>query len=686
MDKSLSIDTGHHEKLYQERMNFLLTGEKDRVCSIYIDVTDNKMLAIITRKHKYNYNELNNISVRCWLDKYIYPNISDGYNLEEFKNGFTRKALLEGFEKGERNIQFYHSYYDENGNLKLYKVRVSLIENPYNGHIEAYAVWKDRTLKYIDKEISRILYNNDYIGIGIIDSCKGNLYMRAAHFEGMEVEEQKSYVYDDIVKQMSEIRIANESKEQFLKCTALDYLNDNMNIAGVYSFNVYNIKNKVERYSYHWFDKKKGIILVVIEDMTKELETDSVTGALNREGFVHKAENIIKNNPDKDFALLYFNIQKFKAINDLYGYAAGDTVLHQAVNILQISFLKPLAISRIEADRFVVLVDKNNLDFEKLTSILHRVYDKDGMKVDIYVRCGIYYIPKDTDLSVSDMCDRAKLAKLYIPNQYVQPYAIFNEDMKYDYEQRSLALIQLDDAIKNSEIKVFYQPIYDAKTKQIASAEALVRWVSPKGVILPGKFIPALEESGHITKLDTYVHKSVRRFMENRYKNGKKIVRVAVNLSRMDLMDGEIMDLIIDDVKDEHYSKQMVNYEVTESAYANVSGKGTNFLNQLHDNGVKLLIDDFGSGMSSFSTLRDYNFDVIKLDMGFVQKLGENKKYNNIVMSIIELAHRLDMKVVAEGVETKEQADYLKEYGCDYLQGFYFSKPLPEEEFAKLLD
>ena len=281
-----------------------------------------------------------------------------------------------------------------------------------------------------------------------------------------------------------------------------------------------------------------------------------------------------------------------------------------------------------------------------------------------------------------DMCDRAKLAKLYIPNQYVQPYAIFNEDMKYDYEQRSLALIQLDDAIKNSEIKVFYQPIYDAKTKQIASAEALVRWVSPKGVILPGKFIPALEESGHIT----YVHKSVRRFMENRYKNGKKIVRVAVNLSRMDLMDDEIMDLIIDDVKDEHYSKQMVNYEVTESAYADVSGKGTNFLMQLHDNGVKLLIDDFGSGMSSFSTLRDYDFDIIKLDMGFVQKLGENKKYNNIVMSIIELAHRLDMKVVAEGVETKEQADCLKEYGCDYLQGFYFSKPLPEEEFAKLLD
>ena len=144
--------------------------------------------------------------------------------------------------------------------------------------------------------------------------------------------------------------------------------------------------------------------------------------------------------------------------------------------------------------------------------------------------------------------------------------------------------------------------------------------------------------------------------------------------------------MIIDDVKDERYSKQMVNYEVTESAYANVSGKGTNFLIQLHDNGVKLLIDDFGSGMSSFSTLRDYDFDVIKLDMGFVQKLGENKKYNNIVMSIIELAHRLDMKVVAEGVETKEQADYLKEYGCDYLQGFYFSKPLPEEEFAKLLD
>ena len=148
MDKSLSIDTGHHEKLYQERMNFLLTGENDRVCSIYIDVTDNKMLALITRKHKYNDNELNNISVRCWLDKYIYPNFSVGYNLEEFKKGFTRKALLEDFEKGERNIQFYHSYYDENGNLYNEGHRFFLIK---------------MHLKYLGKNTSKIQFDSPII-------------------------------------------------------------------------------------------------------------------------------------------------------------------------------------------------------------------------------------------------------------------------------------------------------------------------------------------------------------------------------------------------------------------------------------------------------------------------------------------------------------------------------------------
>ena len=218
-------------------------------------------------------------------------------------------------------------------------------------------------------------------------------------------------------------------------------------------------------------------------------------------------------------------------------------------------------------------------------------------------------------------------------------------------------------------------------------AEALARWFSGEfGSISPAKFIPTLEESGYITKLDYHVYQTVYNLIEKRRKEGKRVVDIGVNLSRMDLMDKHIMDTILEDVKNSDLPSGSISYELTESAYAGVSEDGNSFLTKMHEEGTKLLVDDFGSGVSSFSTIRDFDFDILKLDMGFVQKIGLNRKNNNIIISLIELAHRLDLKVIAEGVETKEQADFLRNYGCDYFQGYYFAKPMPQEEFEALLD
>lgn len=679
-------DYDNVQQMYQERIGFLMKGDKENICTLYVDVTDNRMLAILSQGHKLLENDMNGMQVIDWLEKRIYPFIVYENNLKEFKQKFTRVNLLHEFEQGNTKMDFVHSYLLD-GMVKIYRVRVNMFQNPYNGHVEAYVIWRDQTEKFIDARIREILYQIDYTALALIDIDKGNLYFRTSHFAGMDIDENVSIPYDELVHQMADTRIAPKNKELFLSCTRLNDLLDNMNIAGQYSFSVYNFLGKVERYSYYWFDREKKILLCVIEDMTKEMETDPVTGALNRAGFFNRVEKILENNKDRRFAIVYFNLKDFKAVNDMFGYETGDAILMEGINALAGSFLKPLALSRIEADRFVVLVDVKNLDLTRLPELLHRTYMQGNIKADLYGRCGIYYIPENCDSSVSDMCDRAKLAKLYIPNQYVKPYEIFDENMAFDYVQRSFALIHLDDAIKNDEIKVYYQPIYDAWTNKIVSAEALVRWVSSeKGVILPGKFIPALEESGHISKLDAYIHRSVSHFLEERYKNNKPVVRVAINLSRMDLMNDEIMKLIVDDIKNSELPNNMISYEVTESAYASVSEMGIDFLLKLHDSGVTLLVDDFGSGVSSFSTIRDYDFDIIKLDMGFIQKIGNNKKNNNIVISLIELAHRLDMKVVAEGVETKEQADFLKTYGCDYIQGYYFSKPLPQEEFERKLE
>lgn len=419
----------------------------------------------------------------------------------------------------------------------------------------------------------------------------------------------------------------------------------------------------------------------------KVMETDSVTGALNRTGFFHKVQEILESEPEQDFAIAYFNIQRFKTVNDLFGYESGDELLKKVAEILAGCFLNPLAVGRLEADRFVALTKKEDMDLERLPELLHRTYTKGELNLDLYGKCGVYFIPRHTRLSVSEMCDRAKIAKSNISNQFVQPYAVFNEQMRVDYEQRSIALFHLDDGIKNGEIQVYYQPIYDAWTGKIALAEALARWFSSEfGSISPAKFIPTLEESGYITKLDYHVYQTVYNLIEKRQKAGKRVVDIGVNLSRMDLMDKHIMDTILGDVKNSDLPSGSISYELTESAYAGVSEDGNSFLTKMHEEGTKLLVDDFGSGVSSFSTIRDFDFDILKLDMGFVQKIGLNRKNNNIIISLIELAHRLDLKVIAEGVETKEQADFLRNYGCDYFQGFYFAKPMPQEEFEALLD
>lgn len=417
------------------------------------------------------------------------------------------------------------------------------------------------------------------------------------------------------------------------------------------------------------------------------METDSVTGALNRTGFFHKVQEILESEPEQDFAIAYFNIQRFKTVNDLFGYESGDELLKKVAEILAGCFLNPLAVGRLEADRFVALTKKEDMDLERLPELLHRTYTKGELKLDLYGKCGVYFIPRHTRLSVTEMCDRAKIAKSYISNQFVQPYSVFNEQMRVDYEQRSIALFHLDDAIRNGEIQVYYQPIYDAWTGEIALAEALARWFSSEfGSISPAKFIPTLEESGYITKLDYHVYQTVYNLIEKRRKEGKRVVDIGVNLSRMDLMDKHIMDTILEDVKNSDLPSGSISYELTESAYAGVSEDGNSFLTKMHEEGTKLLVDDFGSGVSSFSTIRDFDFDILKLDMGFVQKIGLNRKNNNIIISLIELAHRLDLKVIAEGVETKEQADFLRNYGCDYFQGYYFAKPMPQEEFEALLD
>lgn len=330
--------------------------------------------------------------------------------------------------------------------------------------------------KSTEKRIWDILCKEHYKALGLLDLKSRYISFPALYGKDSWWNGDTQYPYEKVIDDMIERWVDPSCQKAFRRCTSLETVRENMTVAGKYCFQVYNKSDETECGTYYWYDKEKEIVLIALNDMREEQEHDPVTGALNREGYMHHAAKILASNPDEKFAILYFNISRFKTINDLFGYETGDLLLRKGINSLRSSFLRPLLVARMEADRFAILVEQKNLDYTRLTELLHTVYEKADMKVDIYGICGIYLVPEHCTLSVSEMYDRAKLAKNWIKNQYVQPYAVFQEQMKADYEQTSIAISQLEDAIKNGEIQIYYQPIYDAHTEKIVSAEALARW------------------------------------------------------------------------------------------------------------------------------------------------------------------------------------------------------------------
>lgn len=672
---------------YQNRVKFMMSSEKDTLYTLYIDVSKNKLLELRDNLAEYINEEVRKPeTVTEWMEETILPCICGEEDAQHFRKCFRRIYLLNCFKDGQTHFSFPYRL-SKGGRMLVCEMEVELFQNPSTEHVEAYATVKNKTLGYVDQVVDKVLYREDYKMIGIISLKTQVVVIRSHRFEGLDIPTVAELPYQEVVNRVRDGRILKKEASVFDEYTKTDVIEKQLEVMDHYSFSMHNKENEVERYSYYWLDKKFGAALFVVDDMTHEIETDSLTGYPNRKGFFRHAGRILEENQEKKFVLLFFNIRHFKAINDMFGTETGDKILRDVLDRIQKCKFHPYAIARAESDHFLALVDADKFCEQDLTELLHAEFQYDNLKIEVYGRCGIYYIPQGKTSDIEEMCTMAKLAKTYIQNEYVKPYAVFDEDMKKRYLAESEAMNRLEGGLKRGEFVVYYQPIYDAYTEQVVAAEALIRWISPENkVTSPGVFLPALEESGYITKLDAYVNEKVQEFLTDRLKANQSLVPISINLSRMDLMDYGLLEKITQEVENSILPDHLIRYEITESAYTEISEKGKIFLDHLRCTGVEIMVDDFGSGVSSFSTIRDYDFDIIKLDMGFVQKIGTNKKVDNLVVSILEMIHRMNMKVVAEGVETKEQLEFLRTYGCDYIQGFYFSKPLPEAEFEKVLE
>ena len=666
----------------------MLLGEDGDQYGLYIDISNNIVWEVKNPEQACWEGETGRAGgVTAWLKKQIYPYIMDNEEEQKFRRTFMQGELLRLFQSGQRQVQLGYRF-RKGKYITYYHVNIEMFEHPRKHPIECCAIWRNDTIPYVNRVISKVLLQDKYRMIAVLDIQEKTVFVRKHTFDDMELVCDQPLEYREFIEKLCEHRVEKKDRDWFVTSTRLDYMEENLQMAGTYSLTVYNEERGAERYTYRWLDKEYREVLIAVEDRTVEMEKDPLTGYLNRSGFLRKTEHILKKNADQyQFAVIYFNIRKFSGLNDVYGYANGDKIIRSYMDRIQNSVLRPLALGRVSADRFHALVDVKNLELSELGKLLQYPVRIRGEQVEIYGRCGIYYIPEHCDLEVSQMCDLAKMAKNKISNQYMQPYELYQEDMKTEYGQKNLALLNLEKALEQEEFVVCYQPVVDGQTGEIVSAEALVRWNSSGAEpMVPSVFVPELEDSGYITKLDTYIDQTVHRFQEERYCQEKRMVPVAVNLSRMDLMDERMTERIFTEIQETKVPKQYFRYEIIESACTIISTQGEEFLESLRQQGVQIFLDDFGTGVSTFETVRDYTFDALKLDMGFVKKIGKDQKSDAIVVSIIDLAHRMGMKVVAEGIENQQQSDFLRAHGCDYLQGFYYYKPMSAEEFSKLLD
>ena len=412
---------------------------------------------------------------------------------------------------------------------------------------------------------------------------------------------------------------------------------------------------------------------------------DELTGIYNKQAFYAKTKEMLLDNPDKNFDLLRINIERFKVLNDLFGESTGDKLLRYIGKFLKEINL-PLCVSgRLYADNFVVCYEAGKGDSRRMINTLQMVADSFAINNRTILSFGLYRID-DKTLPVSVMCDRANMALWKAKGNFKNPYCEYDEKMRQQVLKEQKIINAMEMAIQNKEFTLYLQPKYDIEKDTIIGAEALVRWISlENGFISPGDFIPVFENNGFVYEVDKFIWEESCRYLRKWLDEGREVHPISVNVSRIDLYDPKLVQHLVDLREKYQLPSQYLELEITESAYTEDPEQIITITRQLRETGFVILMDDFGTGYSSLNMLKDIQIDVLKLDMGFLKSSDYSAKGGNILTAILKMAESLKMQTIAEGVETKEQVEFLKSIGCKYVQGLYYSKPLPVDEFEKLI-
>ncbi len=664
----------------------------DAVHTIAVQGYDVKRRVIYWNKGSellYGYTKAEAIGNK--IEELIIPVQMKQHVIESINNWFTKDIPLPAAElllrhKDNKVINVFSSHVlftNQFEQKQMYCIDIDIADLKY---AQAQAMFKEHMLEAAFEAIPDLFFLMTEEGT-IIDyhaSNKKNLYVPADEFIGKPMVD----ILPSEVAQLFKVNIAKVLTEQIVACFEYQL---------TFPHGTIHFEARISHLPVH------NQVVTIVRDISERYETaeiirnhayfDPLTLLPNRFLSLDRLSQLLneaKRNNDKT-AILFLDLDDFKKVNDTLGHEIGDKLLKESAKRLNYVVRKEDTVGRLGGDEFIVLLrgltdDHNALTIaENLLKVFRKPFKIGDRELILTLSIGIAISP-DNGNTASDLLKSADTAMYQAKALGRNTYSFFTKAMNETMLRRLEVEEQMHGALERNEFEVYYQSQFDVKKNDIVSAEALLRWHNPKlGNITPDEFIPIAEHTGLIVPIGQFVVRQALLLL-NRWQTAKgKQYRMAINLSPRQFRDSQLINFIEQSLKEAKISAQCLELEITEGVLMIGQSYIDDALKSLNELGIKLSMDDFGTGYSSLSYLRQYAFDILKIDRSFISGITHNKADRELVSATIAMAHSLGLSVVAEGVETKAQALLLSELQCDYLQGFYFSKPIPAKALLQSL-
>lgn len=659
---------------------------------IHVNITENKVIE--NRLYHELLHSITSSSNVNELFKSFIKNIDSVVVKQEFEDAYKLSSFQQDYIDGNFVKEISLPLTLKEYGTVWFVLSTEILVNPKSKDLELFITFIDidsdiRLGFVIDK-----LLDKDYEYIGQIDT-KTKMLMQINN-RNINTVSRKKIDFDEAMKAYLLQAIPNDYLEEALVLMNLDNILDELNNLDYFTCSFPTNHNelyedRICEWRYTYTDSSKSSILIVRSNVSKSIDNEysTLTGMLSRKGVIQKIREDISYKSN-DYYLLEFDFDNFNYVNEILGYDEGNRFLrHFGADIRKLYnvYGKGTYFAHYEGDHFGILLPKN--DFIKPSDVyqdLKKIVNSYDEVYRLPIRMGVYEI-NDYTIDPEFMCDCSHLALKSAKGRLESFITYYTTDLKDRLLDEKLLSSEMQNALDEEQFIVYFQPqVNHAAEGRLIGAEALVRWKHPeRGIISPGRFIPLFEKSKMIYELDKYVWRLVCKTIRSWIDSDLVIVPISINISRLDILQSDFLDVITSIVNEYNIPLDLIHLEVTESAFTDNTKKVTDVVKNLINLGYTIAIDDFGSGYSSLSLLKNLPAHILKLDMRFFEEVSDSNRNECILESIVRMAKMLSMAVIAEGVEEKSVADTLLNAGVNYVQGYYYSKPLSYDDFMKYI-